>query len=40
VTLTGRVTSPAQVERAQRDAQSVNGVRDVNNELRSSVGNF
>jgi hypothetical protein len=40
VTLTGRVTSPTQVERAQRDAQSVNGVRDVNNELRSSVGNF
>lgn len=38
VTLTGRVTSPVQVERAERDARSVEGVRDVNNLLRARVG--
>lgn len=38
VTLTGRVTSPVQVERAERDAKSVDGVRDVNNLLRARVG--
>lgn len=40
VTLTGRVATEAQKERAQRHAQAVDGVRDVNNEIRSSVGNF
>jgi hypothetical protein len=40
VTLTGRVTSPAQADRAASDARSVPGVRDVNNELRTRVGNF
>ena len=40
VTLTGRVTSPAQVDRAASDARSVPGVREVNNELRARVGNF
>ena len=40
VTLTGRVTSPAQADRAATDARSVPGVREVNNELRSRVGNF
>lgn len=40
VTLTGRVATEAQKERAERHANSVEGVRDVNNQIRSSVGNF
>ena len=40
VTLTGRVATEAQKERAERHANSVDGVRDVNNQIRSSVGNF
>ena len=40
VTLTGRVLSPTQVDRAATDARSVPGVNEVNNELRSRVGNF
>jgi hypothetical protein len=39
VTLRGRVTTPGQVDRAERAARSVDGVRDVNNLLRSRVGN-
>ncbi len=34
VTLSGLVTSSQQVDRAQRDAQSVPGVREVQNEIR------
>ena len=40
VTLTGRVSTPGQAERAGRDARSVSGVREVNNLIRPSVGNF
>ena len=40
VTLTGRVATEAQKERAERHAHAADGVRDVNNEIRSSVGNF
>ena len=38
VTLTGRVTTPGQVDRAERDARSVEGVRDVTNLVRPRVG--
>jgi len=38
VTLGGRVTTPGMVDRAERDAQSVEGVRDVENRIRPSVG--
>jgi hypothetical protein len=38
VTLSGRVTTPGQVDRAARDARRVDGVRNVNNYLRSRVG--
>jgi hypothetical protein len=38
VTLGGRVTTPGMVDRAERDAKSVEGVRDVENRLRPSVG--
>lgn len=37
VELTGRVASPRQAELAERDARSVDGVRDVRNELRTSL---
>ena len=37
VTLTGRVRSPVQAERAGSIARSTPGVRDVNNELRSRM---
>jgi hypothetical protein len=40
VTLTGKVLSPNQADIAASDARSVPGVREVNNELRSRVGNF
>ena len=40
VTLTGRVATEAQKERAERHANSADGVRDVDNQIRSSVGNF
>lgn len=35
--LTGRVTNPRQAELAERDARSVDGVRDVRNELRTRL---
>jgi osmotically-inducible protein OsmY len=38
VTLRGRVTTPGQADRAEREARSVDGVRDVNNLLRTRVG--
>ena len=38
VTLTGRVTTPGMVDRAERDAKSVPGVREVENRLRPRVG--
>jgi BON domain-containing protein len=38
VTLTGRVSTPGQARIAERDAKSVDGVRDVRNQLRTSVG--
>ena len=38
VTLTGRVSTPGQARIAERDAKSVSGVRDVSNQLRTSVG--
>ena len=38
VELTGIVTTPGQARRAQRDAQSVYGVNNVRNELRTRVG--
>lgn len=37
VTLTGKVRSPQQADRAATDARSVPGVRDVNNEIRSRM---
>ena len=38
VHLTGRVTTPGQADIASRDAMSVDGVREVRNELRTRVG--
>ena len=38
VTLTGRVTTPGMVDRAEREAKSVPGVREVENRLRPRVG--
>jgi hypothetical protein len=38
VSLTGRVTSPAQAERAEAIARAVEGVRDVENYLTTRVG--
>ena len=38
VTLTGRVVTPGQAERAARDARSVDGVREVQNLLSPRVG--
>lgn len=38
VSLTGRVTTTGQVERAESIARSVEGVRDVNNHLTARVG--
>ena len=38
VSLTGRVATPGQVRAAERDAKSVPGVREVQSELRPSVG--
>jgi len=38
VSLTGRVTTAGQVERAEMLARSVEGVRDVNNYLTARVG--
>jgi hypothetical protein len=38
VTLSGLVTTPGQAQRAGRDAQSVDGVRNVDNGIRSKVG--
>jgi hypothetical protein len=38
VTLGGRVTTPGMVDRAQRDAMGVDGVRDVENLIRPVVG--
>ena len=38
VHLTGRVTTPGQADLASRDAMSVDGVREVRNELRTRVG--
>jgi hyperosmotically inducible protein len=38
VSLTGRVTTRAQVDRAETLARSVRGVRDVDNRLTSRVG--
>ena len=40
VTLTGRVATQAQADRAERHAHSADGVRDVNNTIRASVGQF
>ena len=38
VTLGGRVTTPGMVDRAERDAKSVDGVREVENLVRPVVG--
>ena len=38
VTLGGRVTTPGMVDRVERDAKSVDGVRDVENFVRPVVG--
>lgn len=38
VTLGGRVTTPGMVDRVERDARSVDGVRDVENLVRPIVG--
>jgi hypothetical protein len=38
VELSGRVTTPGQARIAERDARSVPGVREVQSQLRSSVG--
>jgi hypothetical protein len=38
VNLSGIVTTPGQARRAERDAKSVPGVRNVENELRTRVG--
>lgn len=38
VTLGGRVTTPGMVDRVERDARSVDGVRDVENLVRPMVG--
>jgi osmotically-inducible protein OsmY len=38
VTLTGRVDLPDQVDKAGLDAESVDGVKDVDNEVRPRVG--
>lgn len=38
VTLGGRVTTPGMVDRVERDARSVDGVRDVENLVRPVVG--
>ena len=38
VTLTGRTATRGQADRAERDAKSVDGVRDVTNLVRPSVG--
>jgi hypothetical protein len=38
VTLTGRVTTPGQVDIASREARSVDGVDEVQNYLRTRVG--
>ena len=38
VTLGGRVTTPGMVDRVERDALSVDGVRDVENRVRPIVG--
>jgi hypothetical protein len=38
VSLTGRVTTPAQAERAEAIARGIDGVRDVNNYLTTRVG--
>ena len=40
VTLTGRVATQAQADRAERHAHAADGVRDVNNTIRASVGQF
>jgi osmotically-inducible protein OsmY len=40
VTLTGRTTTEGQMERAEREARSVEGVRDVNNRIWPRVGKF
>ena len=40
VTLTGRVATQAQADRAGSHAQATDGVRDVNNLIRARVGNF
>ena len=38
VTLSGRVATPWQADKAQRHAQNTPGVREVNNELRARIG--
>jgi hypothetical protein len=38
VKLTGMVTTPGQARRAEQDARSVDGVRNVDNGIRSKVG--
>jgi len=38
VTLSGRVGTPWQADKAQRHAQNTPGVREVNNELRARIG--
>ena len=38
VTLDGRVTTPGQARRAEMDAHSVDGVAEVQNQLRTRVG--
>jgi osmotically-inducible protein OsmY len=38
VTLTGVLSTPGQIERARRDAESVAGVRDVDDQVNALVG--
>jgi osmotically-inducible protein OsmY len=38
VTLTGRVGTPWQAEKAQRHAQYTPGVREVDNQIRGRIG--
>ena len=40
VSLTGRVTTPLQKERAETIARGIDGVRDVNNYITTRVGSI
>ena len=40
VTLTGRVLDPKQIDWAEQDARSIDGVKDVTNLVRARLGDF